>query len=325
MNEKEKEKITELKLPKTFTEFYPKNYKRKSNPQPKEKENPIKEKENLPQKPKEVTYYYPKYRKLKNKFNNINPPTKKYDYDNNEDYSDDDYSGLASKNNNKNDQIYNNNNNNKKKFIKFSDDHNDFKTKYKTEICHYWEMYGKCKYGDSCAFAHGNDELNKRKMSSNYKTKLCKQFFELGYCAYGKRCQFSHKKIKDNEEEEDKVSYMKILNEFNGNNNLISHEIIKRPRLITFEDITKSGKDLKEKNRLALYEDILEIKKKENEEPDKVFSEDTNDGNSISNELNNLINDDTEENFDFDFNIDDYTYNNNNENKEKKRERFISA
>jgi hypothetical protein len=177
MNEKEKEKITELKLPKTFTEFYPKNYKRKSNPQPKEKENPIKEKENLPQKPKEVTYYYPKYRKQKNKFNNINPPTKKYDYDNNEDYSDDDYSGLASKNNNKNDQIYNNNNNNKKKFIKFSDDHNDFKTKYKTEICHYWEMYGKCKYGDSCAFAHGNDELNKRKMSSNYKTKLCKQFF----------------------------------------------------------------------------------------------------------------------------------------------------
>jgi len=182
-------------------------------------------------------------------------------------------------------------------------------------MCHYWEMYGTCKYGNSCAFAHGSDELNKRKMSSNYKTKLCKQFFELGYCAYGVRCQFSHKKIKESpEDEENKISYTKILNEFNGGNNLISHEIIKRPRLMTFEDITKSAQETKEKNRLALYEDILEIKKKENEDPERVFSEETNDENSISIELNNLINDDIEENFEF--NIDDYSYNNKNEENE---------
>ena len=31
---------------------------------------------------------------------------------------------------------------------------------------------------------------------------------------------------------------------------------------MTFEDITKSAQEIKEKNRLALYEDILEIKKK---------------------------------------------------------------
>ena len=29
-----------------------------------------------------------------------------------------------------------------------SGDTNDFKTKWKTEICHYWEVNGFCKYGD---------------------------------------------------------------------------------------------------------------------------------------------------------------------------------
>ena len=92
---------------------------------------------------------------------------------------------------------------------------------------------------------------------------------------------------------------------------------------MTFEDITKSAQEIKEKNRLALYEDILEIKKKENEDPERVFSEETNDENSISNDINNLLNDDDEENL-FEFNIDDYTYNNNNnENKEEKRQSNI--
>ena len=68
----------------------------------------------------------------------------------------------------------------------------------------------------------------------------------------------------------------------------------------------------------------MEIKKKENEEPEKVFSEDTEDDNySINNDINNLLNDDNEEKF-FEFNIDDYTYDKNSENKEEKRERFIS-
>ena len=56
------------------------------------------------------------------------------------------------------------------------------------------------------------------------------------------------------------------------------------------------------------------LKKKENEDPERVFSEETNDENSISIELNNLINDDIEENFEF--NIDDYSYNNKNEENE---------
>ena len=303
--EPEKDKEKEFHIPKTFSEFYPKNYIKKAKPS---------FEEYIPTKQKES--YVPKFRK-----NKFNTQYKKKDLEKEEENSDDEYSGLASKTKEKKDKVNSNasnHNGNKKNFYRNSEDHNDFKTKWKTELCHYWEMYGSCKYGNACAFAHGNDELNKRKMSSNYKTKPCKQFFEIGYCTYGVRCQFSHKITSTKEiEEENKISYLKILKEFNDNNNLISHEIIKRPRLMTFEDITKSGKEMKEKNRLALYEDILELKKKENEEPEKVFSEDTNDGNSVSDEEN------------FEFNIDDYTYNENEENiedkKEEKRERFISA
>ena len=299
-----KEKGNELILPKTYCEFFPKNYVKKKK---------TSFEEYIPTKKKEVPsliYPNPKYHKNKNKFNiNNNNQNQIKDEDN----FDEEYSGLISKNYEKKENIKNNKN---KIFIRYSEDHGDIKTKWKTEMCHYWEMYGTCKYGNACAFAHGAEELNKRKMSSNYKTKPCKQFFEIGYCTYGIRCQFSHK-IKEEKEidKENQISYVKILKEFNNQNNLISHEIIKRPRLNTFEDITKSGKEIKEKNRLALYEDILELKKKENEEPEKVFLEDTDDDNSIiNNDLNNLLNEDEEN---FEFNIDDYIYNEKEDNNDK--------
>ena len=31
----------------------------------------------------------------------------------------------------------------------------DFRTKYKTEKCKFYEL-GNCRYGDKCAFAHGD-------------------------------------------------------------------------------------------------------------------------------------------------------------------------
>eukprot|EP00347_Sterkiella_histriomuscorum_P011792 403371081 len=68
-----------------------------------------------------------------------------------------------------------------------------FKTKYKTEICRNWELHGTCKFGDTCAFAHGDFELQKKShVPSKYKTKLCKQYHENLYCPYGQRCQFAH-------------------------------------------------------------------------------------------------------------------------------------
>ena len=78
---------------------------------------------------------------------------------------------------------------------------NDFRKKFKTEKCKFWEINQMCKFGDKvylihnnkCAFAHGNEEIKERCLvASNYKTKKCKQFFECGFCNYGTRCQFSH-------------------------------------------------------------------------------------------------------------------------------------
>ena len=146
------------------------------------------------------------------------------------------------------------------------DEYNNFKTKWKTEICRYWEMYGECKYGDNCAFAHGDSELKQRKMTFNYKTKPCKQFFEIGYCSYGTRCQFSHKKedLKDQKKEtQDKnnnISYLKIIEELLSEDNNISHELIKRPRLMTFENITHCTLEESENSKLQLYKDIINLK-----------------------------------------------------------------
>ena len=319
-------KDKEIKLSNKFEDFYPKNYPRKNNFAKQEKET---KETNSKSKNKNVTFkeYVPKkrvltqqihplekdkesfYPKHKSKFSK-EKTIKKEDRDSIED--EDDYSGLAGNTN------YNKNYNIQKwKNYRRSEDRNDFKTKWKTEMCHYWEMYGFCKYGDSCAFAHGSDELNKRKMSNNYKTKPCKQFFELGYCTYGVRCQFSHKLLKEcedkrNDEQKEEVSYLKILLDFNNSSNQINREILKRPRLMTFENIASCTLGEKEKNRLELYEDIIAVKKKESEEPEHVFSDDTNDGNSENNGKNDKEekNDDDKEDL--------------KENEKNKRERFIS-
>ena len=318
-----------INIEKNFDEFFPKNYPNKkimNNHEIDEKKaiknntnNNVIIKEYIPKKrmmnqihplEKNKEIFYPKKR---SKFSKENTnKTKKGDSKEKKIYDDeeDDYSGLAGNN-----SFYKNYKNQKwKKNFRHSEDTNDFKMKWKTEICHYWEMNGSCKYGDSCAFAHGYDELNKRKMSNNYKTKPCKQFFELGYCSYGVRCQFSHKMLKECEDEnEDRkkvVSYLKILSDFNDSSNEISHEILKRPRLMTFENIASCTLDQTEKNRRELYEDIIAIKKKENEEPEHVFSDDTNDGNS---ENNKNEKDDGK-------NEDIKSY----DNSENKRKRFIS-
>ena len=164
------------------------------------------------------------------------------------------------------DNIYYNNEKEK------GDDYNNFRIKWKTEMCRNWEMYGQCKYGNSCAFAHGDSELKKRKLSFNYKTKPCKQFFELGYCSYGIRCQFSHKKedfLRQKKEingmdvlcDENKISYLKIIKEFlSDENNNISHELVRRPRLKTFENLASSSIQESENSKLKLYEDIINLK-----------------------------------------------------------------
>ena len=174
------------------------------------------------------------------------------------------------------------------------EEYNNFKVKWKTEICRYWEMYGECKFGENCAFAHGDSELKKRKLTFNYKTKPCKQFFELGYCTYGSRCQFSHKKESENSEENKEkvnVSYLKIIKELESEENKISHELLERPRLKTFEDIVHSSMEQNKDCKLKLYEDINNLKNENlNLKKDgvKIFklSEDTNFNSNVNSDNN---------------------------------------
>ena len=153
----------------------------------------------------------------------------------------------------------------------------DFKKKFKTEICHFWEMNGYCKYGDNCAFAHGESELKNRKMSFNYKTKPCKQFFEMGYCTYGSRCQFSHKKDSFLYS----FSYLKSLSELISNEK-INEGILSRPRLNTFEILAHSNIKKTKENRIKLYEDIKCAKHEMNFTTSSFIS-------NISNYRNRLI------------------------------------
>ena len=69
-------------------------------------------------------------------------------------------------------------------------DYNDyeFNIKYKTEICKNW-LSGQCKFGDTCIFAHGKQEI---KLNSSQKSKECKNFKSSYFCPYGEKCQFKH-------------------------------------------------------------------------------------------------------------------------------------
>ncbi|OLY84208.1 Zinc finger protein zfs1 [Smittium mucronatum] len=62
---------------------------------------------------------------------------------------------------------------------------------FKTEQCKNWILYGTCRYGDACKFAHGFIEQRSRDRHGKYKTSLCKDY-PLGKCTFGIRCNFAH-------------------------------------------------------------------------------------------------------------------------------------
>ena len=127
----------------------------------------------------------------------------------------------------------------------------DFKTKYKTELCKYYEIYGYCKYGINCAYAHGKENLRSKITNSiAYRTKKCMQFFEKGYCPYGNRCQFAHQLKSNliNKPYGKKISYVKILENISENDKLIN-------RLNIFETIVPNLYKIQSK----LKDDIQKI------------------------------------------------------------------
>jgi len=134
----------------------------------------------------------------------------------------------------------------------------EYKRKFKTEMCKNWELKGRCKFGNQCCFAHGRHELKAKVLTHvKYKTKPCKQYHQIGYCPYGQRCQYLHKEaLKPNiffvPTEEALTSDYKcytydLLQEINKmcNNNeeieKILEKLPKRPRLQVFQDIAMSA------------------------------------------------------------------------------------
>ena len=184
-----------------------------------------------------------------------------------EDYYENDYNQI---NNNNTNQINNINIKNKfsqqnkyksKKQGPFKSTASDFKIKYKTELCKYYEINGYCKYGDKCAYAHGKENLrSKVTNSTSYRTRKCVQFFENGYCPYGNRCQFAHQVISNiiNNPYDRKMTYKKTLETISKLENIENiKKLIEKPRLAIFRDIYANKNLIKS----TLLDDIKAINK----------------------------------------------------------------
>ena len=157
----------------------------------------------------------------------------------------------------------NNKNNKNKNKVPFKGEAKDFKIKYKTELCKYFEINGYCKYGDKCAYAHGKENLRSKVTNTTaYRTKKCVQFFEQGYCPYGNRCQFAHQLKSNiiNNPYDRTMSYGKILETISKLENVENiKKLIEKPRLSVFKEIC----DNKENIESRLLEDIKGLKYKD--------------------------------------------------------------
>ena len=147
----------------------------------------------------------------------------------------------------------------KKNRIPFKCDAKDFKIKYKTELCKYFEINGYCKYGDKCAYAHGKENLRSKVTNTTaYRTKKCAQFFEQGYCPYGNRCQFAHQLKSNiiNNPYDRGMTYGKILETISKLENVENiKKLIEKPRLPIFKEICENNQNKESR----LLEDIKSL------------------------------------------------------------------
>ena len=185
-----------------------------------------------------------------------------------EEYYENDFNSInknTNKNNNRS-QIKNKfsqqNKQKSKKQGPFKSTATDFKIKYKTELCKYYEINGYCKYGDRCAYAHGKENLRSKVTNSiAYRTRKCSQFFENGYCPYGNRCQFAHQLASNiiNNPYDRKMTYKKTLETISKLENVENiKKLIEKPRLAVFKELC-NNKNIKSN----LFDDIKKINKED--------------------------------------------------------------
>lgn len=64
----------------------------------------------------------------------------------------------------------------------------------KKTLCQNFQATGKCQFGGSCHFAHGEHELGTMQVNpeSRYKKTLCTYWESSGKCRFGSQCSFAH-------------------------------------------------------------------------------------------------------------------------------------
>jgi hypothetical protein len=131
-----------------------------------------------------------------------------------------------------------------------------YKCKIKTELCKFWQRGEPCHFGDSCAFAHGHDQLKKKvHVTSQYRLTPCHQFHSTShYCFYGNRCQFAHIHT-DFSDWGTKTRYTMLLSE---NQRVMQQRIEQSAE----PDITLFNVALPSKKRLPAFEAIYMPEKK---------------------------------------------------------------
>ena len=154
---------------------------------------------------------------------------------------------------------------NKSNKLPYKSNANDFKIKYKTELCKYYEINGFCKFGDNCAYAHGKENLRSKVTNSTaYRSKKCVQFYTYGFCPYGNRCQFAHalKTNIINNPYDKNMSYTKTMETLSKLENVENIKtLFEKPRLKIFESFAPNVENTKSE----LFDDIKSLTYENNE------------------------------------------------------------
>ena len=118
-------------------------------------------------------------------------------------------------------------------------------------MCKSWARGLNCPFGDKCAFAHGEEQLQKKThVAKQFRMTLCKSYAQQGFCKYGARCQFQHTKTDFSDFDQQKTRYQNLLNE---------NALIMRQRMEQVEDpdVSTFNIAMPTKSRLSVFASIV--------------------------------------------------------------------